>query len=297
MDKDFKFSGIVPALVTSFTATGELNLDGVKTNVDYLIEKGVWGLLVCGSTGEAATLTHEERVEVIETAVVAARGRAKIIAGSGAPSTAETVHLCQDAKDAGADAVLVVTPFYAIPTQEGLYRHYKAINDTVDLPIIAYNIPQHTGVDIQLETLERLAELEHVVGLKESSGRGSYVAEAIARVGDRITIIEGGDDVFFPSLCMGTVGGILALGNLAPAELVAMFNAVKAGQYDKARKLYFHILPIARAISVSVNFPSAVKVGVEMLGRPAGPARSPILPLSSGEEEEIRQALVASGLL
>lgn len=297
MDSTFKFSGIATALVTSFTAEGELDLEGIKTNVNYLIEKGVWGLVVCGSTGEAAALARDERVKVIETSVAIANGRVKIIAGAGAPSTSETIQLCREAKQAGGDAALVITPFYLIPTQEGLLHHYKAIDKEVDLPIIAYNIPAHTNVDIDIDTLEKLSELKNIAGLKESSGRGWYVAEAIARVGNKIAIIEGGDDVLFPSLCMGASGAIIALGNLAPVELVAMFNAISAGNFDQAREIYFQILPIARAIAVSVNFPSAVKAGVEMLGRPAGPTRSPILPLTSKEHDQIHQALIASKLL
>jgi 4-hydroxy-tetrahydrodipicolinate synthase len=297
MYKDFNAKGLIPAMITSFTSTGELDVQGVKANVEFLCQTGVWGLLVCGSTGEAALLTREERVTVIEAAAKTARGRAKVIAGTGAPSTAGVIRLCNDAASAGAEAALVVTPFYAIPTQEGLLHHYRAIHDATDLPLIVYNIPQHTGVEIELDTLEQLAALEQVVGLKESSCQDGYLAEAIRRVGNRIAILSGGDDIFFPALCMGAPGGILALGNLSPRELVAMHEAVQVSDYETARKLFYQILPIARAISVAVNFPSMVKVGVEMLGRPAGPPRSPILPLSAQQQESVRQSLVASELL
>jgi len=296
MQKPLVFSGITPALVTSFTKNGKLDLEGVAANTEFLVSKGAWGLLVCGSTGEAAALTSEERVKVIRTAVEASKGRVKIIAGTGSPVTSETIRLSQQAKDAGADAVLVLTPYYVIPTQAGLLKHYEAINDAIHLPIIVYNLPQHTLVDIDIATLEKLAELEYICGLKESSGRTGYVAEALARVGKKISVIEGGDDVTFPSLCMGVAGCIVALGNLAPAELVSIYDNVKAGNFDKARKTYLQILPIARAISVSVNFPAGVKIGVELLGRPAGPVRSP-LTITTKEKESIRKALITSRLL
>jgi 4-hydroxy-tetrahydrodipicolinate synthase len=296
MNKELIIPGIIPALITSFDASGNLDMEGIKTNVEFLIEKGISGLLICGSTGEAATLTREERRKVIEHVVKVTNKRIKVIVGTGAPATAETINNSLEAKAAGADAILAITPFYIIPTQDGIYNHYKQINDIVGLPLYIYNLPQHTGVDISLDLLERLADLEHIVGIKESSGRASYIAEAIFRVGSKIAIIEGGDDVVFPSLCMGATANIVALGNLAPAELVNIYNSVKSGDIATAKKIYFQILPIARAISVSINFPAGVKAGVELLGRPAGPCRSPISILPE-EREMIRKALVDSKLL
>jgi 4-hydroxy-tetrahydrodipicolinate synthase len=297
MYKGFCFQGIVPALVTPFTERAELDLDGLKANVEYLIPQGIWGVLVCGSTGEAASLTREEKIVLVSSVAKVSQGRVQVIAGTGAPSTAETIRNSLDAKEAGADALLVVTPYYLIPTQEGIYQHYKAVNDAVELPMLAYNIPAHTGNDIQMSTLERIAGLEHVVGMKESSGRGWYMADAIAHVGDRMALIEGGDDTLYAGLCIGAAGCILALCNLAPAECVAIYTAVQAGRHDEARSIYYQILPIARAISVSVNFPAGVKAAVEMLGRKAGPCRSPIQPLTDAESKQMRAALIASRLL
>jgi 4-hydroxy-tetrahydrodipicolinate synthase len=297
MKTHFQINGIFPALIASLTSSGELDLEGIKLNTNYLIDKGVAGLLINGSTGEAAALTRDEKIKVLETVIKTANGRIKIIAGTGAPSTAETIRNSMDAKSVGADAVLIITPFYIIPTQDGLIQHYQQINDTVKHPIIMYNLPAHTGVDIQMDTLDKLADLEYVCGLKESSGRGSYIAEALLRTGDRLSILEGGDDVVFPSLCMGVSGSIVALGNIAPDELVGIYNAIKSGKYDIARQLYFQILPIARAISVSVSFPAGVKLAVAMLGRPAGPTRSPITALSTDEQKMIREALITSKLL
>jgi 4-hydroxy-tetrahydrodipicolinate synthase len=289
--------GVIPALIASMTPSEELDLDGIKTNVNHLVDQGIHMLLVNGSTGEAAALTRDEKLKVIETVKTVAAGRAKILAGCGAPSTGETVRNALDAKAAGADGLLIITPFYIIPTQEGVVEHYRIINDKVKHPIVAYNLPAHTSVDIQMETLEKLADLEYLCGLKESSGRGNYIAEALARVGKKIAILEGGDDVIFPSLCMGVDGTIVALGNIAPAQIVKMFQAVKSGHIDEARRIYFQILPIARAIAVSVSFPAGVKYAVEALGRPAGPTRSPIVALHPDEKEAILSAMKASGLI
>lgn len=297
MSKTFRPAGVIPAMITPFTSHGDLNLDGVRVNVEYLVGTGVWGILVCGSTGEAASLTHEEREQVVSAAARAAAGRVKIIAGVGAPSTGEVIRLAQGAHMAGADMLLVVTPYYLIPTQEGLYQHYKTVHDATELPIILYNIPAHTGVDLEIETLQTLADMERVVGLKESSGRCAYLAAAVRAVGDRISILDGGDDNVFPGLALGVAGMIVALAGLAPEQLVAMYRAVRAGNYEEGRRIYYQLLPIAREINVAVNFPAMVKAAVEMLGRPAGPPRKPLLPLNPRAQRQVRQALQASGLL
>jgi 4-hydroxy-tetrahydrodipicolinate synthase len=297
MQKPIRPEGIMPAMVTPFTPSGDVDWAAWKASVEYMAKKGVWGMLVCGSTGEAASLTHEERAKIVEAAARANRGAAKIIAGIGAPSTAETVRLAKDAADAGADILLAVTPYYLIPTQDGLLQHYQTLHDAVAIPMMAYNIPQHTGVDIGMELLDKLAAMPRMVGVKESSGRGSYMADAVARVGGKISMIDGGDDTFFAGLVLGAAGSIIALGNIAPDQVVSVYNNVKKGNISAARETYYQILPIARAISVSVNFPAQVKVALNLLGRPAGPCRSPIVALTSQEEAEIRKALVAAHLL
>jgi 4-hydroxy-tetrahydrodipicolinate synthase len=203
----------------------------------------------------------------------------------------------REAKKAGADLVMIVTPFYEIPNQEGLYRHYATIAETVDMPIVLYNIPPHTNVEIGLSTLEKLVEIDNIVALKESSGNLAYFAEAMLRVGGKMPILTGGDDISLPCFAMGCHGAILALANIAPGDLVSLYKAVRDRDMDKAAELYYRLLPIARAISTAENFPAPLKEAVNQLGRPAGPARSPIMPVNAAEKETIRQALKTANLL
>jgi len=297
MAKKVKMTGIIPAMVTPFTRAGKVDFNGIKTNVDFLVDSGVSCIMCLGSTGEAATMTKEECIRVIEAVVKAADGRVPIMAGTGATGTREVIERTREAKDAGADSVMIVTPFYEIPTQEGLYRHYATIAEKVAIPIVLYNIPPHTNVEIGLNTLARLAEIDHIVALKDSSGNLSYFAEVMRLVGDKISVLTGGDDITLPCFALGCAGAILALANIAPRQLVDLYQAVQDKQMVKAQKLYYQLLPIARAISAPQNFPAPVKTAVAMLGRPAGPARDPILPVGRAEREAIRAALKIARLI
>jgi 4-hydroxy-tetrahydrodipicolinate synthase len=219
------------------------------------------------------------------------------MAGTGATSTREVIERSREAVSAGADSVMIVTPFYEIPNQEGLYKHYASIAEAVDVPICLYNIPPHTQVEIAPETLEKLAKIDNIMALKDSSGNLSYFAEVLRLVGDKMAILNGGDDITLPCFSLGCHGSILALANIAPRMVVDLFQAVQQKDDRKARDIFFKLLPISRAISVPQNFPAPVKEAVTMLGRPAGPARSPIVPMSSAEKAEIKQALQYAGLL
>jgi len=290
------FNGIIPAMLTPFTSSGDLDIDGLKKNVDFLIENGVSQIMCLGSTGEAATLTREECVKVTEATVKAANGRVPVMAGTGATSTREVIERSKEAKSAGADSIMIVTPFYEIPNQDGLYKHYASIAEAVDIPICLYNIPPHTQVEIAPETLERLAKIGNIQALKDSSGNLSYFAEVMRRVGDKMSILNGGDDITLPCFALGCHGAILALANIAPRMVVDLFQAIQQQEREKSLDIFFKLLPIARAISVAQNFPAPVKEAVNMLGRPAGPARSPIVPVDSAEKEEIKKALQHAGL-
>jgi len=296
MANKISFNGIIPAMLTPFTKSGDLDLDGLKKNVDFLIENGMSQIMCLGSTGEAATLTREECVKITEATVKAANGRVPVMAGTGATSTREVIERSREAKSAGADSVMILTPFYEIPNQEGLYQHYATIADAVDIPICLYNIPPHTHVEIAPETLERLAKIGNIQALKDSSGNLSYFAEVMRRVGDKMSILNGGDDITLPCFALGCHGAILALANIAPRMVVDLFQAVQQQEREKALDIFFKLLPISRAISVPQNFPAPVKEAVNMLGRAAGPARSPILPVDNTEKEEIKKALQYAGL-
>jgi len=297
MGDKVRMEGIIPAMLTPFTRSGDLDLDGLKKNVDFLIESGVSQIMCLGSTGEAATLTRQESVKVTEATVKAADGRVPVMAGTGATSTREVIERSREAKSAGADSVMIVTPFYEIPNQDGLLKHYATIAEAVDIPICLYNIPPHTQVEIAPETLEKLADIDNIVALKDSSGNLSYFAEVMRRVGDKMAILTGGDDITLPCFALGCHGAILALANIAPRMVVDLFQANQQKEREKSLDIFFKLLPIARAISVPQNFPAPVKEAVNMLGRPAGPARSPILPVSAAEKADIRKALQYAGLL
>lgn len=297
MGKKIKVEGIIPAMLTPFTAEGEVDISGIRENVDFLIKNGVSGIMCLGSTGEAATLTRKECIKVTETTVEAADGRVKVIVGTGAPGTREVIERSREAKTAGADLIMVVTPFYEIPTQEGLYQHYATITEKVDIPLVLYNIPLHTHVEIKLPTLARLAEIDNIVGLKDSSGNLSYFAEVMRLVSGKISVLNGSDDMILPCFALGCHGVILALVNIAPRAVVDLYRALQQKAMAEAQKLYYQLLPIARAISSPENFPAPVKEAVHMLGRPAGPARAPIQPVSMAEKEAIREALKIANLI
>lgn len=294
--KKVKFEGIFPAMTVSFMANGALDIKGIKKNVEFLMKEGCAGIVCNGSTGEAVNLTREERVAVIKATREAMNGKGKIIAGTGAPTTNVALELTKDAMEAGADASLVITPFNAIPNKEGLYLHYKAISE-VGIPIIIYNLPAHTGVEVDYDTIERLIKLDNIIGIKESSGNFSYFSELVRLFADRFTIFSGCDDLSFQCFCLGVKAVILALGNIAPKMLVEQLALVQAGKYEEAREVYFKLLPIGRAIGASVNFPAPVKEAVRLLGRSSSTPRMPILPVEKAESESIAEALKFAGLL
>jgi 4-hydroxy-tetrahydrodipicolinate synthase len=287
-----KFKGIIPAVVTPFAEDAELDEETLREHLRFLIKNGVHGLMVNGSTGEAENLSSEERKRVIKIAVEEAGGKIPVIAGTGTPSTKKTIELTKDAKDMGADAVMVVTPFYLIPNEEGLIKHYKSVVEAVDIPVILYNIPPHTKVNLTPSIIEKLCkEAPNIVGLKDSYGNLSQFAETVKLVGDKISVLAGCDDLLLPSFILGAAGAIIALGNIAPAMTVQMFNLVQKGEIKQAKEIYFKLLPIAKAIGSEFNFPAPVKEALKLLGRSAGSTRSPIVPLAKQERANIEEAL------
>lgn len=292
-----QFTGLMPAMITVFRADGSLDRPGIAQNVEFLIGCGVTGIVVNGSTGEAIALSAAERIQTIETVVKQANGRVPIIAGTAAPTTGATVQFTEDAKKAGADAALILTPMGEIPNPEGLYRHYATIHDAVDIPLILYNLPAHTGITLDIDTLGKLVALENVVGIKESSGNLSNMAEIVARYGEMISVINGCDDLIFQAMLTGASGNILALGNIAPARIIDLLEATALGDLKKAKTIYFQLLPIVRLISESVNFPAPIKEAVRQLGRPSGPPRLPVVEVTTQEKHVIAEALKHAGLL
>jgi 4-hydroxy-tetrahydrodipicolinate synthase len=286
--------GCITALVTPFR-NGSVDFDALYRLVDRQLAAGVAGLVPCGSTGEAATLTHDEHIQVIRQVVQQVAGRAKVIAGTGSNSTAEAISLTRAAKEAGADAALLITPYYNKPTQEGLFRHYQAVAEAARLPMILYNIPGRTACKLEAETIQRLSELPEVVGLKDSTGSLDEVQEVLRLCGDRLLVYSGDDSLTLPILAVGGAGVISVVSNILPERCVAMMQAAEAGDWHRARQIHFELLPLIRALFWETN-PIPVKAALSMLGLCSDEVRLPLVPLSSRWRDPLRAILRAQGL-
>lgn len=283
------FTGIITALVTPFR-NGAVDEDALRQLVDDQIANGVDGLVPCGTTGESATLDWDEHIRVVKIVVEQTRKRVPVIAGTGANATKEAIELSRAAKDAGADGMLQVTPYYNKPTQEGLYRHFKAILDDVSLPTIVYNVPGRTGCDLLPETVARLAELPNVVGIKEATGSALRASQVLARVGQRIAVLSGDDATAFPLLALGGRGVISVVSNVAPRDFSAMWDAAAAGDWATARALHFKLLPLSEGLFVESN-PIPVKAALAMMGRIADELRPPLYPLAAAHRDRLHAIL------
>jgi 4-hydroxy-tetrahydrodipicolinate synthase len=289
------FTGIITALVTPFR-NDAVDETALRALVEDQIKNGIDGLVPVGTTGESPTLNFEEHVRVIKIVVEAARKRVPVIAGTGSNATREAIELSQEARKVGADGLLLVTPYYNRPTQDGLYRHFKAIVDVVPLPTIVYNVPSRTACDLLPETIARLAELSPIVGVKEATGSALRASQILARVGDRLVVLSGDDATAFPLFALGARGCISVVSNVAPAEMSAMWDAAAAGDWKKARELHYKLLPLGEGLFVEPN-PTPVKAALAMMGRMADELRAPLYPLSPGHREKIREMLVSLKLL
>lgn len=295
--KCLKLEGIYPAMVVSFDENGELDIPAIKENINFVLENGCEGVVVNGSTGEAVNLSTEERKEVIRAAVEVCRPQGKkVIAGTGAAGTGEMLRLTRDAKELGADAALVITPFNNIPNREGVIAHYTMAAE-VGIPVIMYNIPSHTGVKITMDMFDELIQHPNIIGMKDSSGDLVFMADILAKYGDDVTLFTGCDDLCLQIFAMGATAGILCLANIVPGQVVKIFHDVRRNDIKSARETYYSILPIAEAIGEDVNFPAAVKEAVRQIGHITGEPRLPISPAGADKAEEIRKALEHAGAI
>jgi 4-hydroxy-tetrahydrodipicolinate synthase len=226
--------GCYVAIVTPFDENGAVNEKALRSNIDFLISKGVAGIVPCGTTGESATLSWEEHNHVVDVALEQAKGRIQVIAGAGSNNTSESLNAAAHAREKGANAILCITPYYNKPTQEGLYRHFKTIATQVDIPIVVYNVPSRTGVNLLPETVERLCECANIVAVKEASGNVLQISEIHRRCGDRLTILSGDDPLTLPILACGGKGVISVAANFAPEKLIAMIDAFFANDAKTA---------------------------------------------------------------
>jgi 4-hydroxy-tetrahydrodipicolinate synthase len=290
------FKGVYTALVTPFTGTGALDEKALRRLVDQQIEAGVQGLVPVGTTGESPTVSHDENIRVIEVVVEQTAGRVPVVAGTGSNSTEEAIQLTERAKKLGANACLQVVPYYNRPNQEGLYQHFAAVAEAVDLPIILYNHPGRTGRNMEPETVLRLARHKNIAAIKEASGNLPQMMEIIAAAPVGFSVLSGDDNLTLPLMAAGGHGVISVASHLAAADMVAMCKAVEEGRMDEARRLHYQLMPLCKALNVDTN-PIPVKYALARLGRIEEKYRLPLTPLTERQKAEVDQAMKEYGLL
>ncbi|MCL6465951.1 MAG: 4-hydroxy-tetrahydrodipicolinate synthase [candidate division WOR-3 bacterium] len=290
------FSGCITALITPFK-NGALDIEGLRANIKFQLSAGVSGLLVCGSTGEAPNLLEEEWQEVVRVAVAEAGGKTKVLAGAGTNSTAKSIKQVKKAEELGVDGVLIVAPYYNKPTQEGLYRHFRACAEATKLPVIIYNIPPRSVVNVLPVTVERLAkDCSNIMAVKEASGSIDQSSEIVVRCGERVVVLSGDDSLTLPILAVGGKGVISVVSNIVPGDVEQMVQDYLAGRVNEARQKHLKLFPLVKALFVETN-PIPVKAAMNMLGMAAGEPRLPLCPLSKENEPLLRRALAEYGLL
>ncbi len=290
------FEGSFVALVTPFTDDESLDEAKLKELIEFQIDGGTHGIVPCGTTGESPSLSEEEHDRVIEITVETVNGRVPIIAGTGSNSTTRTLRATEHAKAAGADAALIVTPYYNKPNQQGLYAHYMKIADSVDIPIIIYNVPGRCGTDILSETVARLAEHPNIVGLKEATGELKRSSELISMCPDDFVVLSGDDINTLPILSVGGKGVISVVANVNPADIAETCNAFKAGNIELARKLHYKTMQLAVDLFIETN-PIPAKTALMLMGKLNGKLRLPLAPLTPANQETLRQTLKDAGLV
>ncbi len=287
--------GSIVAIVTPFK-NGKFDENAYGDLIEWHISQGTHGIVPCGTTGEASTLDYDEHYRVIEVAVKTANKRIPVIAGTGANSTDEAITITKKAKELGADAALMVTPYYNKPTQEGLYRHYKAVTEAVDIPIVLYNVPGRTAVNMLPSTVARLAEFKNIVATKEATGDMKQVSELIRLCGDRIAVISGDDFTTLPLLALGGKGAISVTANIVPKDMADMFNAWEKGDIATARQLHYKVEPLNAAMFIETN-PIPVKTALVFMGRIAEEMKLPLCEMLPANKEKLRAVLKDAGLI
>ena len=289
------FHGSICALITPFR-NGELDEKSFESFVDWQIKQGTNAVVPCGTTGESPTLSHEEHRRVVELCIGVAKGRVPVIAGTGSNSTREAIELTRHAKKAGANAALVVTPYYNKPTQEGLYLHFKAINDAVDLPIIIYNIPARCVIDMSIETMARLAKLPNIIGVKDATADVARVTKQALACGPKFCQLSGEDPTQVGFLAQGGDGCISVTANVAPKAMAEMHNAWRQGEIKTVQAINARLMPLHEHLFVETN-PAPVKYAASLLGKCAPEVRLPLCDLKPQSKERVEGAMRSAGLL
>ncbi len=286
-----KFSGAITAIVTPFLPTGEVDVEALKKLVEFQIKSGISGIVPCGSTGEAATLSDEEKGLVIKTVVDQVKKRVPVIAGAGSNDTAKAIKLSQIAKEAGADALLHVTPYYNKPTPKGLMAHFKAIAESVDLPIILYNVPGRTGLNATAEvTLNIAKQVPQVVGVKEASGNINQIMDIIKGASKDFSVLSGDDAITFPVMALGGDGIISVVSNEIPKEMTALTKAALEDNWEKAKKIHFEWLDLMNINFIETN-PQPVKTALVLMGKIKEVFRLPLVSMEEKNKEKLKEVL------
>ena len=288
--------GIIPAMVTPLDQDEKLDESGIREVINYLIESGIHGIFVCGSQGESYAFSEDERKRIIELAVDEVNGRVPVYAGTGSTTTKATIDLSRYALDVGADAVTLVTPYFIRPSQDELYMHYKRVAESVDIPVMIYNNPGRTNVNLEAETVKRLAEIDNIVGIKDSSGDLTLTAQYIMECPDDFAVLAGRDSLILATLLYGGKGAVAATANVAPRLVVGIYENFIKGDLEKARELQFKLLPLRLAFSLG-TFPVVVKEAMNLLGKPSGPAKGPVSSLPEEKRAKLKSLLEELDLL
>ena len=290
------FQGALVAIVTPFQ-DGTVDEQGLVDLIEFHIANGTHGIVPCGTTGESATLSHEEHHRVVELTVKTVNGRVPVVAGSGSNSTAEAINLTRHAKQAGVDGVLMVSPYYNKPSQEGLYQHYKAVAEAVDIPIILYNVPSRTSSNILPQTVARLAQIDNIAGIKEATGDLNQISEVIRLCPEDFTVLSGDDFTSMPTVLIGGKGVISVTSNVAPKDMADMMSAALAGDLSRARAMHYKLFPLIQAMFYDTN-PVPAKKSLELMGKiKSGTPRLPLHPMNDEALSRLKAALANYGLI
>ncbi len=288
------FEGAFVAIVTPFK-NGKVDEESLRGLIEYQISDGANGIVPCGTTGESATLSHEEHDLVIRVAVEASKGKVPVLAGTGSNSTQEAIKLTQHAQDAGADGSLQITPYYNKPSQEGLYQHFSSIAADTDLPIILYNVPGRTSVNMNPATVARLAKIKNIVGIKEASGSLQAISEIIDFCGKDFIVLSGDDALLWPILAIGGKGVISVSANILPGKVAEMCKAAADGDIARARSLHYEMREVNDVLFIDTN-PVPVKAALHLMGKIENEVRTPLVTLSSSHLESVKEVLNKHGL-
>lgn len=287
------YSGVFPAIITPFLEDMSLDEEGLKRNVLHLCQTGIAGIVPCGTTGEAATLTIAEHKRVIEITVE--NSSVPVIAGTGSNNTREAVELTCHAAEAGADAALLITPYYNRPNDRGMFEHFKTVAEKCNIPMVLYNVPKRTGIDLKPELVAKLSRIKNIVAVKEASGSLSQLSQIIEQTRESdFSVLCGDDDLTLPSIALGAQGVISVVANVAPRKTVAMVNAMLKGDLEKARSLHYELAPLVRAMFLETN-PIPVKSAQKYLGLAGGPLRLPLAEMSPDKESILKGVLESLG--